>query len=566
MSEHHHSHDADNRQDDVNNGHAHEHGHEHSHEHEGNKPARGPFFLLGGLKRETRAGIAILFSFVILTAVLVGNKRNKVEPTSAKEGAPKVAAANGKGAPGSTKKEKPKNTAIVTAIAPRSIKKADPPASGSRKGGPRKSEHPSTAIAKHQREGTEESQDDGKPTPPPLVTSALPDSVNRTANSEPPRLPPLGSPENEPDPLSALDLPPPSESQLRADPPEVAGGIVLPHTPSNPTATTTPTEPPPTLELQGSGRMVSRVVEKVRERQPRDPLPAPEPSGPEPVAETTPRQGSTRGTTAGRSHSEPLATTLEPGSNEPAPPSALPASAFPSSMPTASGSQQDESGWVTLPNVGKATRVSPDAADRQLAFNAPNGKPAPTAAEPVDDAIDPVEHVVQSGENFWSISQLYYGSGRYYKALWAANRDRVAAPDKLRVTQSIRVPPPEALDRSLIVSSSTPSDATSRSGRTSSRAGSARDVEVTLPVGSPSAGPARSRKVVAETTNDADYPHYQVRPHDTLRTIARDTLGDSHRSDEILEMNRDTITDPHRLTAGQTLILPEDARVGRRTR
>ena len=31
--------------------------------------------------------------------------------------------------------------------------------------------------------------------------------------------------------------------------------------------------------------------------------------------------------------------------------------------------------------------------------------------------IDPQPHVVQPGENFWTISKYYYSSGRFYKAL-----------------------------------------------------------------------------------------------------------------------------------------------------
>ena len=36
----------------------------------------------------------------------------------------------------------------------------------------------------------------------------------------------------------------------------------------------------------------------------------------------------------------------------------------------------------------------------------------------------PYTHTVRTGENFWTISRLYYKTGRYYKALWAElNRD-----------------------------------------------------------------------------------------------------------------------------------------------
>ena len=59
-------------------------------------------------------------------------------------------------------------------------------------------------------------------------------------------------------------------------------------------------------------------------------------------------------------------------------------------------------------------------------------------------------------------------------------------------------------------------------------------------------------------------PVYRVRAYDTLRSIARDTLGSSRRADEILELNRGLIDDPAQLVVGQVLELPEDARTSLR--
>jgi general secretion pathway protein D len=69
-----------------------------------------------------------------------------------------------------------------------------------------------------------------------------------------------------------------------------------------------------------------------------------------------------------------------------------------------------------------------------------------SALAPVRAAESPVEHKVQRGENFWTISKRYYGSGRYYKALWAANREQVSAPDQLVVGMWIDLPPVDRLD------------------------------------------------------------------------------------------------------------------------
>ena len=68
-----------------------------------------------------------------------------------------------------------------------------------------------------------------------------------------------------------------------------------------------------------------------------------------------------------------------------------------------------------------------------------------------------------------------------------------------------------------------------------------------------SAHPRRSDRV------SLSRPVYKVRPYDTLRSIARDTLDDSRRAKDILELNRGLISDPSHLIVGQILELPDDA-------
>jgi outer membrane protein, multidrug efflux system len=62
----------------------------------------------------------------------------------------------------------------------------------------------------------------------------------------------------------------------------------------------------------------------------------------------------------------------------------------------------------------------------------------------------PYIHTVRNGENFWTISLLYYRSGRYCKALWAANQKVVPAFDGLTVGDKILIPPVDMLDPALI--------------------------------------------------------------------------------------------------------------------
>ena len=62
----------------------------------------------------------------------------------------------------------------------------------------------------------------------------------------------------------------------------------------------------------------------------------------------------------------------------------------------------------------------------------------------------PYLHTVRNGENFRTISWLYYGSDRYYKALWSANKKVVPDPDRLTIGDKILILPPDQLDPALI--------------------------------------------------------------------------------------------------------------------
>ena len=221
-----------------------------------------------------------------------------------------------------------------------------------------------------------------------------------------------------------------------------------------------------------------------------------------------------------------------------------------------------------------------------------------------------VLHRVDGPENFWDISRMYYSSGRYYKALWKANEDKVPEITKLHQGTVIRIPPPEDLDPAYIDppgkrpgqsrtdgeilvrhdgeaddSASTRSDPATTNRRAGNVSGdgvpirhsSRSDVELNLPVSDAAteqaSGRDRSSRGSSQSDRDAEpeirtrnavaRPIYKVRQYDTLRTIARDTLGDPRRANEILDLNRDIIDDPAHLIIGQILELPEDARPAR---
>jgi LysM domain len=227
--------------------------------------------------------------------------------------------------------------------------------------------------------------------------------------------------------------------------------------------------------------------------------------------------------------------------------------------------------------------------------------------------------VVERNENFWTISQLYYYSGRYYRALWKANEARCPDIKRLRVNDVIVIPAVEDLDPEYILPPGAQArlargtrkdDATdlAESASPSSPAATNRSSAAGIPVRRslrndpeldlPGADPASSRNRlgrraaqshVADDHDNNNEPEvrvaarprradsasasastsasgsarrrvYKVRRYDTLRSIARDALGDSHRADEILDLNRDLIKDPSQLVVGQLLELPADAK------
>jgi nucleoid-associated protein YgaU len=53
---------------------------------------------------------------------------------------------------------------------------------------------------------------------------------------------------------------------------------------------------------------------------------------------------------------------------------------------------------------------------------------------------------------------------------------------------------------------------------------------------------------------------YTVRPGDTLSKIAKEKLGDPSAYTEILNANRDQLSDPNKIKPGQVLKIPQSAR------
>ena len=110
-------------------------------------------------------------------------------------------------------------------------------------------------------------------------------------------------------------------------------------------------------------------------------------------------------------------------------------------------------------------------------------------------------------------------------------------------------------------SGSDPSDEMERNTRNSTSTSLGRDDRMTgANADLATSDPAGSRVRATSDPRRRNPPIHVVRSHETLRSVARDRLGDSRRASEIAELNADRIAATGTLEPGQTLILPSDAR------
>jgi nucleoid-associated protein YgaU len=154
---------------------------------------------------------------------------------------------------------------------------------------------------------------------------------------------------------------------------------------------------------------------------------------------------------------------------------------------------------------------------------------APSAVNSFDEAVE--VHTVQRGDSYWSIARRYYGGGRYFRALAAWNRSRIADPNDLRPGMKVLIPEQDVLQQrfpALLGGSYAPGQRTPslRAGFFMSRDGQ---------------------------------PMYRVGRNDTLSSIAEAHLGRASRWRQIYGMNRDRLQNADHLQLGLELRLPADA-------
>lgn len=519
-------------------------------------PASGPRWRLRS-RRDRRiaaaAGLSLLLLSIALIPLLRPRKKAAEETVATKPAATgKAAGTKKKPTVTASKPQRPTPPPLTVAMPnPAAQPKPDPvtppkPISDTPPA-------PTATASPEEIATTDPAADDS---PEPLATLARNDEPTDAAmppfptSVDPPGPSPADSPSSTTPPpltdsLPELDAPPPplQEGPPTAPPEEsdpAAPPAVLQDLPPTPRAL----GPDPSLEPPPPTTPTPETAEA-----PPAPVMPPAPAVSPAPAEATPSIPET-----------PIVPEAPPAQPAPAIEPAPPPTPVPAPAPTPTSSLPE--GFRPLPNAGREPLrleqpiepARPIITTRVPARSASAPGVVPVRRAP--DRLESAPHVVQSGENFWTISRDYYGSGRYYKALWKANADRVRRPEDLHVGDTIRVPPPERLDPALVDQPATrqPGLASPPRDTDTKRVAQGNGSLLMLPVGRPSRSRDEDliepRRVTREHT---------VRPRETLRTIARDRLGDSRREDEIREMNLDQLGEDPDLRPGMRLRLPADA-------
>jgi nucleoid-associated protein YgaU len=177
-------------------------------------------------------------------------------------------------------------------------------------------------------------------------------------------------------------------------------------------------------------------------------------------------------------------------------------------------------------------------------------------------------HAVRPGETFETVAQAYYGSPRFARALWWANRGTIAWPGALAAGKVIVIPAADELDPKMLGTQQAAMDpaalptleriAAQPSG--DRRDGPARPPARTAPRVDSQVQSARASKQDEDVSGaGGGTAIHVVRPNETLRSIARARFGDDSRAREIAELNRDLLQAEGRPRVGQRLILPAGA-------
>jgi nucleoid-associated protein YgaU len=148
--------------------------------------------------------------------------------------------------------------------------------------------------------------------------------------------------------------------------------------------------------------------------------------------------------------SEDLASVPEPSDSLPEPPVSEPGPSVSSPSPETlsplpierdSTSEADTDPAFAEESAPKPASVSPPPASQSSEALSETGSSSEVADAPAATRY----HTVAEGDTLYSIARRIYGAGRYWTAIYEANRNLIKDPVELKLGWSLELPPPEAV-------------------------------------------------------------------------------------------------------------------------
>jgi nucleoid-associated protein YgaU len=217
-------------------------------------------------------------------------------------------------------------------------------------------------------------------------------------------------------------------------------------------------------------------------------------------------------------------------------------------------------------NLASPSRPLPAAHADETPIDPATTVAASTTRRPAQPAIAPpikirTIHTVQPGESLGKIAARYYerSTPDRVNAIFNANRENLDDRHIVRAGQALKIP-----DLGLPTDQFEPVQSVALSAATNAqRPVNDRSIRIPIPIDAmsndPAAAPETNRLIAQGPSRrpaDAAFQWYEVRPRDTLSSIARKKLGSERLYREIYKLNRDVLTSKDVIRPGMKIRLP----------
>lgn len=116
-----------------------------------------------------------------------------------------------------------------------------------------------------------------------------------------------------------------------------------------------------------------------------------------------------------------------------------PSETSPSGLGHDSKPEAEASPLLGSASAPELTQVSPPPSNTSSEATADTSPSSPT----VDVPAEARDYTVAEGDTLYSIARQVYGAGKYWRAIYDANRDLIEDPVKLKLMWRLELPPPE---------------------------------------------------------------------------------------------------------------------------